>query len=247
MATDTSRAILPSLWRDCTPTLQAAIKTADSVRTVQDIVALTTEPKLAKLAKEAERTTRAVIVALIINLASDLHIDNGLTERNIESIADRLTTDGELKWWLTLADVDLLCRRIASGYYGKFYNHFSEVEFNECLAKYCQERTDIHRQQADRAPVETQQLGVNEVGYTVDAHGNIKASAELAERRLPQPLYVYDDKGRRIGENPKGAFGKKNAKEVAMQRKLETVKAIMKEDRTLDLDEAIERVEKGQL
>lgn len=213
---------------------------------MEEVVALTKEPKLAKLTKEAERTTHAVVMALIINLANDLHIDNGLTERNIESIADNLTTDAELKWWLTLADIELLCRRIASGYYGKFYNHFSEVEFNECLAKYCQERTEIHRQQADKAPeTEQKQLGINEVGYTVDEHGNIKASAALIERSLPQPLYIYDDRGKRIGENPKGAFGKKSAKEMEMQRKFETVKAMMKENRDLDLDEAIDIVENG--
>lgn len=170
---------------------------------VAEVVAMTTEPKLAKLQKQAgSRGVYGIIKVLLINMNARLHIDNGLTEENIDCLAKRFTDDAELRWWFTLADVDLLCRRIVAGEYGKFYGHFSEQEFNECLASYCRQRTEIHRQQADKDTAPDGEV-LTEIGYKVDEHGRlvVPESAKGSGRKKPM-RYLYDAAGRIVGENP---------------------------------------------
>lgn len=238
-----------SLWQALPPTLQVAIRTSGSVQSLEEVVSLTTEPKLAKLQKcGGERATFGVVKALLVAMNNNLHLDNHLTEGEIIKIARRLTTDPELRWWLTLADIDLLCRRIAEGYFGHFYNHFSELEFNTCLAKYCQERAELHRLEADKTVTNTSEdkLKMSELGYSLGPDGQLIVPDEAKERTLPQPLYRYDDKGKRIGINPNGAFGKKQAAVSDTNNVMFLVKKMMKADRNLDLDEAIDMA-KAQL
>lgn len=219
-----------------------AIKTAGTVQSVDEIVNLTTEPKIAKLQKSAgERATYGIVKMLLMQMNANLHIDNGLTEDNITSMARYLTSDPELKWWLTLADIDLLCRQIVRGKFGKFFGHFSELEFNECLIKYCNERSDCHRQQNDKAVTTPAQaaLTMKELGYSISKDGRLQVPDEKKESRLAQPLYLYNDKGKRVGINPKGYFGHKASADSIYN----LAKGYMSADPSLTLDQAIDKAE----
>lgn len=87
----------------------------------------------------------------------------------------------------------------------------------------------------------------------------------MKEKRLPPPLYLYDAKGKRTGDNPE-AWKKSRREQVNMdnlpqteREKLEKInksnkvmeltRALMKEDPTLGyveaIDMAVEAVEKG--
>lgn len=200
--------------------MQAAVKTSGSVRDIAEVVGMITEPKIAKLQeKGGNRSTFGIIKAFLVAMNNNLHIDNSLTPANIENIARMLTSDSELRWWLTLADIDLLCRQIVQGRFGKFYGHFSEQEFNDCLRRYCNERTELHRLNNDKSvdvgdPDVLKEMGykvdehgninmLEEVGYKVDKHGNIIVPDERKGVTKKKPLrYLYDSKGNITGENP---------------------------------------------
>ena len=192
-----------SSWQGLPPILQAAVKTSGSVRDIAEVVGMITEPKIAKLQeKGGYRSTFGIIKAFLVAMNNNLHIDNSLTPANIENIARMLTSDNELRWWLTLADIDLLCRRIAEGYYGKFYGHFSEVEFNECLVKYCNERTELHRVESDKCAVPDGAV-LEVIGYKVDEHGQLVVPEAMKGNGPKKPMrYLYDAAGRIVGENP---------------------------------------------
>lgn len=194
-----------SFWQGLPPILQAAVKTSGSVRDIAEVVGMITEPKIAKLQeKGGNRSTFGIIKAFLVAMNNNLHIDNSLSPANIENIARMLTSDSELRWWLTLADIDLLCRQIVQGRFGKFYGHFSEQEFNDCLRRYCNERTELHRLQADKdMPAQGDPAVLEEVGYSVDKHGNIIVPDERKGVTKKKPLrYLYDSKGDITGENP---------------------------------------------
>lgn len=185
--------------------LQVALERSANANTVADAINAGI-PSLAKLQRTTgEDTLFSALVLLLGSLAERMHFANGLNDANIIAIARRLTTDDDIVWWLNIADIDLLCRRIASGHYGNFYGHFSEIEFYDCLARYCSERTETHaiEGEKDTAPAPDQALlaEVN-VGYRVGKDGNIVVPDEAKGRTLPPPLYRYDGKGRRVGENP---------------------------------------------
>jgi hypothetical protein len=223
-----------------------ASRTAVSVRSVDEAVNLTGEHKLFKLQKDGGQMNTAMIIAVMLSkMADDMHLKDGLTEGNIDDIVRRLTTDDDIRYWLTLADISLLCRRIAEGYYGKTYGRFGIAEFNECLMQYCNERRDIHKQQADKVVVNPTEasLTMKELGYTIGPDGNLIVPDEQKERHLPQPLYLFNDNGKRIGINPKGAFGKKQASKDKTDNVIFLVKQMMKDDRELSLDEAIDMAE----
>lgn len=231
-----------SFWQGLPPILQAAVKTSGSVRDIAEVVGMITEPKIAKLQeKGGNRSTFGIIKAFLVAMNNNLHIDNSLSPANIENIARMLTSDSELRWWLTLADIDLLCRQIVQGRFGKFYGHFSEQEFNDCLRRYCNERTELHRLQADKdMPAQGDPAVLEEVGYSVDKHSNIVVSEDIQKKpSFPQPLYLYDNKGRRTGINPKGYFGKEHNTEMVYR----TAKAMMKADTQLSLDKALDKAE----
>jgi len=171
----------------------------------------------------------------------NLHIDNSLTEANINNLANQLTKNDEVRYWLTLADIDLLCRQIVQGHFGKFYGHFSENEFNECLIKYCNERSELHRVAADKVVCNANEatLTMKELGYSIDEKGRLQVPEETKNRSLSEPLYLYDDKGRRIGVNPKGYFGKKSNTDKIYS----TAKGLMKTNPQLSFDQAIDKAE----
>lgn len=219
-----------------------ASRTALSVRSVDEVVNLTDEPKMFKLQKDGGQMNTALIIEVMLSkMVDDMHLKDGMTEANIDEIVRRLTTDDDVRYWLTLADISLLCRRIAEGYYGKTYGRFGLGEFNECLVAYCNERRDCHRQQNDKVVMTKEEaaLTMKELGYSLGKDGQVLVPEEMKERRLPQPLYLYNDKGKRVGVNPKGYFGKEVKKDLTMNM----VKNLMREDRNLDLDEAIEIAE----
>ncbi|MCR5588029.1 MAG: hypothetical protein K6F72_00250 [Bacteroidales bacterium] len=200
--------------------MQAAIKTSGSVDSIAEVVDMKTEPKIAILQKKGgNRSTFGIIKALLLAMNVNLHIDNSLTEANINNIAQMLTSNSELRWWLTLADIDLLCRQIVQGRFGKFYGHFSEQEFNDCLTRYCNERTELHRQANDKTIDVGDPVMLEEMGYKVDKHGNINMLEEVGykvgkkgniivpeERQgvaIKKPTrYLYGAKGNITGENP---------------------------------------------
>lgn len=236
----------------------------DTMGSITEVVETTT-PKLAKyIQMGCDNSLLKVIRAYLAKLRNDLHIDNGLTNENIKAIADRLTKDPELRWWLTIEDVALLCKKITRGEYGKVYGHFSEMEFNECLATYCRERAEIHRLKADKVTEVADPHVLEDVGYKVGKNGQIEVSNAVKEKRLPPPLYLYDAKGKRTGDNPE-AWKKSRREQVNMdnlpqteREKLEKInksnkvmeltRALMKEDPTLGyveaIDMAVEAVEK---
>lgn len=221
--------------------LQVACRTAGTVKSVEEVVALTEEPKIFKLQKVDREATYKVVGRILLKMVKDMNLPNGLSSDNLRTIAKRLTDDEDVRYWLTLADISLLCRRVAEGYYGKTYGHFGLAEFNECLIAYCNERRDCHKQQNDKtvaAPNEAA-LTMKELGYSIGEDGQLQVPDEMKDRRLAQPLYLYDNYGKRVGINPKGAFGKK----VNSDRVYNLAKAYMNENPDLDLDQAIEKAE----
>ena len=203
METHTLTIINPSiplsLWQNCSPILQAAVKSAASIQHTEDIVDRTTEPKIATLQKKGGRqSTFGIVKALLIAMNSNLHIDNSLTEANINNIARELTSNNEIRYWLTLADIDLLCRQIVQGRFGKFYGHFSEQEFNDCLIRYCNHRRELHSLQADKDVSSPDTEVLHEVGYSVGKDGRLIVPLDVQKKTpCPQPMYIYDDHGRR--------------------------------------------------
>lgn len=205
---------------------------------VEQAVSLPVEHKIAKLQQVDEGKTYKSIGRVLARMVYDMHIGDGLSTANIKNIAKRLTTDNEIRWWLTLADVDLLCRRIVEGYYGKFYGHFSEAEFYNCLIQYCNERREIHRVHADKKPQMDASV-LEDVGYKIDKHGNISVPDAIKQKRLPPPLYRYDNNGKRIGDNPAAWKRKENTENT--DKVLALAKVFMQEDENLDMVDAIEK------
>lgn len=162
-----------------------------------------TEPKLAKLSqKGGARSLYGIVKLMLVNMSLKMHLADGLSELNTDNIVRNLTNNDELRWWFTLADIDLLCRRIAEGYYGKFYGHFSESEFNECLVKYCNERTELHRVESDKCSAPDGAV-LEEIGYKVDEHGRLVVPEAMKGNGPKKPMrYLYDAAGRIAGENP---------------------------------------------
>ena len=173
------------------------------VKNVDEIVAMNTEPKLAMLSKKGgARSLFGIVKLMLANMSVRMHLADGLSESNTDNIARNLVNNDELRWWLTLADIDLLCRRIAEGYYGKFYGHFSESEFNECLVKYCNERTELHRVESDKCAVPDGAV-LEEIGYKVDEHGRLVVPEAMKGNGPRKPMrYLYDAAGMIAGENP---------------------------------------------
>ena len=229
---------LPTFLSSLPEPLQKAWESGENIVSVEQAVSLPSEQKIAKLQQVDETLTYKSIGRILARMVYDMHIADGLSTANIKNIAKRLTTDSEIRWWLTLADVDLLCRRIVEGYYGKFYGHFSEAEFYNCFHQYCNERRDIHRIQADRKPQMDASV-LEEVGYKIDKHGQLSVPDSIKEKRLPPPLYRYDDKGNRIGENP--AAWKRKDNTEATDKVLALAKVFMQEDENLDMVDAIEK------
>ena len=229
---------LPTFLTSLPEPLQKAWESGENIVSVEQAASLPGEQKIAKLQQVDETKTYKSIGRLLARMVYDMHIANGLSTSNIKNIAKRLTTDSEIRWWLTLADVDLLCRRIVEGYYGKFYGHFSETEFYNCLIQYCNERREIHRIQADRKPQMDASV-LEEVGYKVDKHGNFSIPDAIKEKKLPPPLYIYDNNGRRIGDNPAAWKNKDNTERT--DKVLALAKVFMKEDENLDMVDAIEK------
>lgn len=183
--------------------IQVSCRTAASVKNIDEVVSLVDEPKIFKLQKVDKDATYKVVGRILLRMVKDMNLPNGLSDGNIRSIAKRLTEDENVRYWLTLADISLLCRQIAEGYYGKTYGHFGLAEFDECLVKYCNERTECHRVNNSKTVVDVNVLHEN-LGYTIDEEGRLKVPDELQGVQKKRPLrYLYDSKGNVTGENPK--------------------------------------------
>jgi len=230
------------------PTMQVACREASQMDSIEAVVASKGMPSIGSLQKVVGETDiEKVFRYLLAKMREDLHIDNGLSNDNIRNIAKRLRTDSEIRWWLTIADVTLLCRKITSGEYGKFYGHFSEVEFNECLAKYCRERAELHRLEAEKDTPNFDLATMEEVAYTVDEDGKLVVPEAVQEKRLPPPLYLYNKDGKRTGENPKA--WRQKASITKGDYAMKVSRMLMEDDKGLDLSQAIEQavpiVERG--
>ena len=185
------------------PDLQVACRQAATMNSLTAIVGqrAATIGVLQKTASDND--LEKVFRYLLAKLREDLHIDNGFTNDNIRAIARRLRTDDDIRWWLSVADIRLLCQKIKNGEYGKFYGHFSEQEFYNCMIQYCNERTDLHRNQAESNTTKPDPAVLEKVnlGYRLGKDGQL-----IVENRKPlerKPLrYRYDEKGNIIGENP---------------------------------------------
>lgn len=182
------------------PAMQLACRNAAKMGSITAIVASKDIPSIGMLQKETgDNDLEKVFRYLLAKMREELHIDNGLSNGNIRNIARRLRTDDEIRWWLSVADIRLLCQKIVNGEYGKFYGHFSEQEFYECMIKYCNERNDLHRQQAERhpepAPSVLQEVNL---GYHIGEDGRLVVH-EQQQAKKPN-RYIYD--GSRVRENP---------------------------------------------
>lgn len=80
---------------------------------------------------------------------------------------------------------------------------------------------------------------LEEVGYKVDKNGQLSVPDSIKEKRLPPPLYRYDDKGKRIGDNPAAWKNKENTEKT--DKVLALAKVFMQEDENLDMVDAIEK------
>lgn len=224
--------------------IQISCHTAAKVQTVEEIVNLPKEPKIANLQAVDETMTYKVVGRILLKMVKDMNLPNGLSSANIIELAKRITTDNDIRYWLTLSDVSLLCRRIANNFYGNTYGHFGIPEFWDCLIQYCNERRECHRRNAEKSHINVVDPSTIDVGYHVGEDGRLVFHHEKKESVLDQPLYRYDDHGRRIGINPKGYFGQKQAaRNQELDRKLEMAKELMKNDPNLELDDAINMVE----
>lgn len=162
---------------------------------------MTTEPKISALQQRGgHQATFGIVKMLLVNMNINLHIDNSLTDANIISIAKTLTGE-ELRWWITLADIDLLCRKIVNGYYGKFYGHFGEGEFNDCLNRYLKERRELHRNQAESHPVaDPAVLEEVNLGYHLGEDGQIVVHEKKQTQTKKPNRHIFV--GDRVLENP---------------------------------------------
>lgn len=184
------------------PVMQLACRNAAKVESITAIVASPennqTIGKLQKMTSDTD--LEKVFRYLLVKMREELHIDNGLSNDNIRSIARRLHTDGEIRWWLTVADIRLLCQKIVRGEYGKFYGHFSEQEFYDCMVKYCNERNDLHRQQSESHPVaDPAVLEEVSLGYHIGEDGRLVGHEEKPQAKRPH-RYIYDNG--KVRENP---------------------------------------------
>jgi hypothetical protein len=215
---------------------------------VSDIVAAKDEMKIAKVAQQqGSAPTRSSIIAMLIYMNMQLHLASSLTDDNIRAIADDLTNNPEIKLWLTLADVQLLCRNILNGTYAHYYNRFGLDTFYECFNKYCNERNAVHHLLADKKQVAEPEV-LEEVGYKMDTHGNLIVPEKLQGVAKKKPMrYLYNEKCEIVGENP-AFWGKvrqeKSRDEMAKinksNRVMELTRALLKADPTLGYLKAVE-------
>lgn len=193
---------LPTFLSSLPEPLQKAWESGENIVSVEQAVSLPKEQKIARLQQVDETLTYKSIGRILARMVYDMHIADGLSTSNIKNIAKRLTTDSEIRWWLTLADVDLLCRRIVEGFYGKFYGHFSEGEFYECFVKYCNERRDTHRVEAISATPKMDTSVLADVGYKIGKDGKLIVPEESQGVKKKPQRFLYDNKGNITGENP---------------------------------------------
>lgn len=182
--------------------MQLACRNAAMVESITAIVASPwNNQTIGKLQKETSDTDlEKVFRYLLVKMREELHIDNGLTNDNIRNIARRLYTDDEIRWWLSVADIRLLCQKIVRGEYGKFYGHFSEQEFYDCMVKYCNERNDLHHQQSESRPKpDTSVLEEVNLGYHIGEDGRLVVHEKKEQAKHPH-RYIYD--GNKVRENP---------------------------------------------
>ena len=193
------RSSLPT----CCDEVTQAVVLGGKIDSVQAVVEQGGSTLGRHIREDREKDVRLVIRALLAKLRDDLHVNSELTDDNILHIERRLIDDPELRWWLKIEDVTLLCRRITEGYYGHFYGHFSEVEFSDCLVRYCHERAEVHRVANDKTVAVGDPAVLEEVGYKMDAHGNLIVPEARQGVAKKKPMrYIYNEKGEITGENP---------------------------------------------
>lgn len=193
------RSSLPT----CCDEVTQAVVLGGKIDSVQAVVEQGGSTLGRHIREDREKDVRLVIRALLAKLRDDLHVNSELTDDNILHIERRLIDDPELRWWLKIEDVALLCRRITEGYYGHFYGHFSEVEFGDCLVRYCHERAEVHRVANDKTVDSGDPAVLEEVGYKMDAHGNLIVPEARQGVVKKKPMrYIYNEKGDIVGENP---------------------------------------------
>lgn len=194
---------IKSSFPTCCDEVTKAVVLGGKIDSVQAVVEQGGSTLGRHIREDREKDVRLVIRALLAKLRDDLHVNSELTDDNILHIECRLIDDPELRWWLKIEDVALLCRRITQGFYGHFYGHFSEVEFGDCLVRYCHERAEVHRIANDKTVDSGDPAVLEEVGYKVDAHGNLIVPEARQGVAKKKPLrYIYNEKCEIVGENP---------------------------------------------
>lgn len=141
-----------SMYQNLPQPLQTEVITAANVNNIEEIKSNSNLHTLSELITlNQSKNILGVVRALIVSMGVNLHVDNGLTNANVNNLADGIVNNPVLQTTLTLADVDLLCRRIVAGDFGVFSSHFSEGEFNQCLKMYLEERSGYTRTRSGKS------------------------------------------------------------------------------------------------
>lgn len=231
------------------PTMQLACRNAARMDSIATIVGNPEVPSIGKLQRAVgDNDLEKVFRYLLAKMREEMHIDNGFTNDNIRNIARRLRTDDNIRWWLNVADIRLLCQKITRGEYGKFYGHLSEQEFYDCMTKYCNERCELHRVANDKTVDSGEPAVLEEVGYKMDAHGNLIVPEKLQGVAKKKPMrYIYNEKCEIVGENPiywgkvrQGKSREEMEKINKSNKVMELTRALLKANPTLGYLKAVE-------
>ena len=120
-------------------------KTFRAVKTMEECIALSTSgavPCMLAMAHQPDNEGK-VLSLVVLNIAAldeFLHLNNRLSENEIESVADKIvhTYGGALSF----ADLNLIFENAKNGRYGKFYERLSSVDILSWFDRWFNERCD---------------------------------------------------------------------------------------------------------
>ena len=95
--------------------------------------------------KSGKKQTLALLKLYLIDINELLNLRNPLTERMIDEIAETILND---YFFLTIADIYLIFKRIKTGHYGEFYGSINMPKVCQVFYDYSNERLDLAAQQS---------------------------------------------------------------------------------------------------
>lgn len=167
------------VWKDYSASIANVIKT---VRTVEQALAMAMKgdvPTIRRMVGEVgEEQTAAFICKLLIDLSDFLQLSKPLTESHIMFIAETILAEFKM---VTVADIEVVIKRIKSGHYGELYERLDSAKFLKYIRGYLEERIDAAMTANDREVNEFKQntLGVFDTFQT----GYDKLSGKITYRK----------------------------------------------------------------